>query len=98
MSVQAEVRDNPAQNRYETTVDGVLAIAEYRRDGDALVFTHTLVPEAIGGRGVGTALIRGALDDARTKNLKVVPRCSFVVDFMRRHTDYRDLLAEDARL
>ena len=57
-----------------------------------IVFTHTLVPPEIEGRGVGSKLIRGALDSARDQGLRVVPQCPFVKAFIDRHPGYRDLL------
>ena len=87
-----EVHDNPAEGRFETSVDGTTAFAEYRLDGDRIAFTHTIVPPALEGRGVGSALVRAALDAARERGLKVVPRCSFVAAYMRRHPETLDLL------
>lgn len=93
---QVNVRDNPADNRFEATVDDMLAVAEYRREGDRITFTHTVVPPALEGRGVGSALVRTALAAVRERGLKVVPRCSFVAAYMRRHPETQDLLASDA--
>lgn len=73
-----DVRDNQAEHRYELTVDGELAVAEYKLDGDTIRFTHTLVPKAIDGQGVGTRLVRAALADARQRGLTVDPQCPFV--------------------
>lgn len=64
--------------RYELLVDGVTAYAEYIREGNRIHFTHTIVPELIGGRGVGGRLVMAALDDAEAQGLEVVPECSFV--------------------
>ena len=64
--------------RYELLVDGVTAYAEYERDGRRIVFTHTVVPDDIGGRGVGGRLVLAALDDAEAQGLEIVPVCSFV--------------------
>ena len=64
--------------RYELVVDGVTAYAEYERAGNRIVFTHTIVPDAIGGRGVGGRLVTAALDDAEARGLEIVPVCSFV--------------------
>jgi predicted GNAT family acetyltransferase len=85
------VRDNRAEQEFEIDVEGHRAIAAYQREGDTIVFTHTKVPEAIEGRGVGSKLIRGALDAARDRGLKVVPQCRFVAAFIERHPEYRDL-------
>jgi predicted GNAT family acetyltransferase len=83
------VVDNAREHRYEATVDGVLAVAEYRRQPGTITFTHTEVPREIGGRGVADALARSALDAARAEGVKVVPRCPFFDAFMRRHHDLR---------
>jgi predicted GNAT family acetyltransferase len=63
-------------------------MAVYHREGNSLVFTHTEVPPADEGKGVGSRLVRAALDDARRRGLKIVPACSFVFDFVRRHPEY----------
>lgn len=93
---EAAVRDNRAARRYELTVDGMVAFAAYEPSAGAIRFTHTIVPEALGGKGVGSRLIKAALDDVRAQGLKVVPQCSFVAGYIDRHPDYQDLLARDA--
>lgn len=84
------VRHNQAKSRYELQTPNGLAIAVYRQEGDRLHFTHTEVPSADEGHGLGSALVRWALDDSRRRGFKVVPACSFVVDFVRRHPEYKD--------
>lgn len=88
----ARVQDNRAEQEFELTVDGVTAIAAYQIEGDTIVFTHTQVPERIAGHGVGSRLIRGALDQVRDRGLRVIAQCPFVADYIRRHPEYRDLL------
>ncbi len=87
------VRDNRAEQEFELDLDGYRAVAAYQREGNRIVFTHTVVPPAIEGRGVGSKLIRAALDSARDQGLRVVPQCPFVAAFIRKHPAYRDLLA-----
>ena len=82
------VRHNEAEHRYELETDHGLAIAVYRRQGDSAIFTHTEVPPEDEGKGIGGRLVRSALDDTRWRGLKIVPACSFVVAFMRRHPEY----------
>ena len=86
------VRDDPAASRFELSVDGVTAFAAYRRRERSVIFTHTEVPAALGGRGIGTTLIRGALDAVRAAGEKAVPECSFVRHFIETNPAYRDLL------
>jgi predicted GNAT family acetyltransferase len=88
----SEVRNNAAQNRFELDVDGEQAVAYYRMAPGVMTFVHTEVPQALSGRGIGTKLIRGALEIARAQGLKVVPQCPFVSAFMGKHPEYNDLL------
>mgnify|MGYP001245833572 CR=1 FL=1 len=74
------VRHNEAQGRYELDTEHGLAIAVYHRQGDRLIFTHTEVPPADEGKGIGSQIVRAALDDARKRGFKTVPACSFVAD------------------
>ena len=88
------VRNAPESGRYEIADgDRVLGIAAYERRGDTLVFTHTEVDPDSGREGVGSALVRGALDDVRAAGQTVVPRCPFVRGWIERHPDYADLVA-----
>ena len=84
------VRHNSALGRYELDTPHGLAIAVYHQQGDRLLFTHTEMPPADEGHGFGSQLVRQALDDARRRGFKIVPACSFVADFLRRHPEYAD--------
>jgi predicted GNAT family acetyltransferase len=97
---EIEIVNNEAAHRYEARVDGVLALVQYRRQGERIVFLHTEVPEVLEGRGIGSALARHVLDDAREQGLTVVPRCPFIAEYIRRHPDYLPLVepSERARL
>jgi len=88
-----EVRANPEELRYEAWVEGRLAgSAFYTEHGDRLAFTHTEVDPQFEGRGVGSALARGALTDARNTGRKVVPLCPFIASYIAKHPDYDDLV------
>lgn len=86
------VTPNPALHRYEATVDGHLAVAEYELAGDRIILTHTFVPPELRGRGIAEALVRTALDAARADGRRVVPQCSYVARFIERHAEYQSLL------
>lgn len=83
-------RHNAAQHRYELDTDHGLALAVYHAQGDRLLFTHTEVPPADEGKGVGSKLLAQALSDARRRGFKIVPVCSFVVAYVRRHPEFDD--------
>jgi predicted GNAT family acetyltransferase len=91
--MRGTVTNNAAERRYELVVDGAQAIAAYEKHGGNIVFTHTEVPPALEGKGVGSRLIKGALDDVRNKGEKIVAECSFVAAYIDRHPDQQDLLA-----
>ncbi|MFB4304457.1 GNAT family N-acetyltransferase [Actinomadura sp. NTSP31] len=91
--MSTEITDNAGQGRYEIRVDGDLAgFAEYERRDGAVVFTHTEVVPAFEGKGVGSSLARGALDDVRAKGEPVVPLCPFIKKWIDKHADYQDLV------
>jgi uncharacterized protein len=94
IAMETTVRDNPEENRYEIRDgDRVLGHADYERRGDALVFTHTEVAPDAGQDGLGSTLVRAALDDVRSRGGSVVPQCPFVRGWIERHQDYADLVA-----
>jgi len=97
----AELRvvDNPDEERYEIRLGRrVVGFSTYRRIGDRIVFIHTETDPALKGRGVGTLLAAGALDDVRTRGLKVTPKCPFIAAYIRRHPAYQDLVVEMGEL
>jgi uncharacterized protein len=83
------VRHNAVLSRYELDTEHGLAVAFYRQHGDRRIFTHTEVPSKSEGRGVGSQLVREALDDTLRSGFKAVPACSFVEAFVRQHPQYR---------
>jgi predicted GNAT family acetyltransferase len=87
------VRDNAALRRFELDVDGGVAFATYARADGVLTFMHTETPRALRGRGIASALIRGALEAARAERLKVKALCPFVADYIARHPEFIDLVA-----
>jgi uncharacterized protein len=87
-----EIVNNPAQHRYELTVEGHIAATYYRLADGVITFEHTEVPPELGGKGVGSRLVKGALDQVRAKGQKVVAECEFVKGWIAKHPDYADLL------
>lgn len=86
------VTNNEAEHRYEVVVDGALALLQYDPRGDHVRYLHTEVPDVLEGRGIGSALAKAALDDARSGKLEVVPLCPFVAAYIKRHAEYLDLV------
>jgi uncharacterized protein len=87
-----QVRDNKAQSRFEMDVEGAVAFANYRLTPSTVIITHTETPPALRGRGIASELVKGALELIRADGLKVVAGCAFVVDYLRKHPEYADLV------
>ena len=75
------VRDNTALSRFELDAGGVIALL------------HTETPPQARGQGLASQLTAGALQIARARGLKVIPRCAFVRAYIAKHPEFRDLLA-----
>jgi predicted GNAT family acetyltransferase len=86
------VLHNPAASRFELEQEGHLVVLEYLLEKGKIVFTHTGVPQELGGRGLGSLLARAGLDLARSEGLKVVPLCSFIAGYIQKHPEYQDLI------
>ena len=90
---EIEFADNQARQRYEARLGKrVVAWSEYVPAGGRITFVHTIVARSLGGRGIGGQLVRWALDDARTRGLRIVVECPFVASFLRQHPEYDHLV------
>ena len=87
------VRDNKALHRYELDAEGEVAFANYRLTPQAVIITHTETPRSLRGRGIASELVKGALSMIRADGQKVIAGCGFVVDYLNKHPEYRDLEA-----
>ena len=88
------IADKPDRRRYEAVLDGrVVGFSGYALAGDVITFLHTEVDPTVEGRGVGSRLAAGALDDVRRRGLRVVAKCPFIATYIKRHREYADLLA-----
>lgn len=88
---------NDQTHRFEVTLGGETAFAEYSLLHDAIVLPHTVVPDAFAGKGVGSALAQAALGYARQHGLKVKPICPFMAGYIGKHPEYQDLVHPDFR-
>jgi predicted GNAT family acetyltransferase len=91
----SDIVNNRAHHRYELAVDGHIAATYYAIADGVITFIHTEVPPELGGKGVGSTLIKGALDQVRADGLKVIAQCPFVKAYIDKHPDYADLLKRD---
>ena len=87
------LKDNTERSRYELRDgDELIGFTEYHFHRDEMALLHTEIRPEFEGRGMGSQLIQGALDDARSRGLKVLPYCPFVRRWMGKHPEYKDLV------
>ncbi len=86
------VINNKAHHRFELELEGHLATEHYKLEGNVITFEHTDVPKELGGRGVGSILVQGALDQVRASGLKLIPQCPFVKAWIEKNPEYLDLV------
>ena len=88
---QIKVIHNPAENRFETTIDGKLSKLDYIQNGKKFVITHVGVHPSLRGRGVAGKIVEVGLEYARVNSFRVVPMCSYAAAYIRRHPEYAEL-------
>jgi predicted GNAT family acetyltransferase len=82
---------NEIQRRFNLAIEGHVAYVEFERLPNGIACTHTIVPQPLEGRGVGSRLVKHVLDYAAANQLKVRPDCSFVKAWIDRHPEYQRL-------
>jgi uncharacterized protein len=93
-----QVADDPGQDRFEIRADGELVgFVQYQLQGTEIALTHTQTDERFRGHGLGGRLVQAALDEARARNLAVLPYCPFVKNWISGHREYAGLVPADRR-
>jgi predicted GNAT family acetyltransferase len=90
--LEPPITHNAEASRFEIGEGTALAVLDYHLAGGKMIFTHTGVPPALEGCGIGSCLAHTGLDYARAQGLKVVPLCSFIAGYIRKHPEYQDLV------
>jgi len=88
-----DITHDRTAHRFEANVDGSVCYVDYHFADGVMDIRHTIVPAAVEGRGIASALMQAAADAARDEGWKIRPSCSYAEAWMRRHPQAADLLA-----
>lgn len=86
------VRNNDSARRFEANIENSLAFVQYKLERNQMTLVHTEVPPELGGQGVGSKIVKAALDFAKDNGLRVLPECPFVKNYIERHDSYQDIV------
>ena len=92
MSESNTVVNNAAASRFETEIEGELAVLNYAETGTTIDLQHTEVPASLEGHGVGGSLAAAALGYARQAGKRVIPTCPFVRSYIKRHPEWNTIV------
>ena len=90
-----EVIHSPAENRFETWIEGQLSKLDYMEDGDTIIMTHVGVYPEHRGQGVAGKLTQVALEYAKERSLRVIPMCPYIASYIRRNPQYIELTSQE---
>ena len=90
-----EVKHDASRQEFYVELEGHRAHVAYQIHDEGLDIRHTIVPEAIGGKGIASALVKAAYDYGRCKGLKAIATCSYAVVWLQRHPEYQGEVSSD---
>lgn len=91
--MEIAVTENTERKRFEAEVEGKVAFVEYIRAKDAVYLNHTEVPSGLEGKGIGSKLVKGVLETLDEEGAKIAPLCPFIASYIKRHPEWKRLLA-----
>lgn len=92
--MDAEVKENIEQHRFELPITGgIFAAAYYRLENGQVVLLHTEVPSEFSGQGLASRLAQGTFELLRKTGRKAVLKCHFLSQFFAKHPEYADVVA-----
>lgn len=92
--MEVNIKENKEKNRFEAEVENRVALIEYKRAEDKMYLTHTEVPKELEGKGVGSSMVKQVLQQIKDENLKLIPLCPFIASYVKRHPEWKEILAK----
>ncbi len=87
-----KLKDNQQENQYELHIGESIAKIEYIKAQGKIFLTHTEVPKQMEGQGIGSSIVKKALEDIQRQDLVLVPLCPFIASYLKRHPEWKMLL------
>ncbi|OKL38608.1 GNAT family N-acetyltransferase [Pontibacter flavimaris] len=94
--MEIEVKDNPAQHRFETTIEGHTSVIEYKLRPGVMTVLHTEVPKELEGRGIAGTMTKYTLEHIAANSLQLVPLCPYMRAYLKKHPEYQYLVKDNA--
>jgi predicted GNAT family acetyltransferase len=85
--------NNEARHHFELLVDDTISFVDYKKRGDNVYLIHTEVPEELEGKGIAAALVEKTFSYLEQHNLKMVPLCTYIQTYLKRHPEWNKLRA-----
>jgi predicted GNAT family acetyltransferase len=92
--MEVKIKENKEKKRFEAEVENKLALIEYIRAEDKMYLTHTEVPSELEGKGIASSMAKQVLQQIKDEDLKLVPLCPFIASYVKRHPEWKEILAE----
>ena len=90
-----EITHNEEKRRFELQIDGHKAMLSYYPIKPAVwSLNHTFVPRPLEGQGIGSQLVSHVLTHCQNQGIRIIPECSFIEVYIRRHPEWKDLVYE----
>jgi len=93
-----QLLNKKSKKQYEFHIDEHTPRIEYIKAQDKIYLTHTEVPKALEGKGIGSAIIKAALEDVKSQGLTLVPLCPFVAMYIKKHPEWKDLVLKGVNI
>lgn len=93
MTEDYELIDNKERRQYEFHIEKHTPRIEYIKSSNGEIYlTHTEVPPALNGRGIGSLLVEKSLKDIEDQGLRLVPLCPFVAAYIHKHPEWKRIV------
>ncbi|TXN35299.1 N-acetyltransferase [Flagellimonas hymeniacidonis] len=84
--------DNAEAKEFQFSIGESIAKIEYIKAKEKIYLTHTEVPRDYEGKGIGSELIKQALEYIKVRDLTLIPLCPFVAMYIKRHPEWKTLV------